>query len=132
MILAVDFLRVQEIQRFEVGLGELEQNTESKEEIRTKNKLFFFCIHNTVRRRLKGLQSLSKSQKRKYFQNLCDIVKEVAKESTKKLDVGVPLNADDVEVSKMADPGMQARQLEPGNHKSEDPVSRTTSNDRGL
>lgn len=45
------------------------------------------------------------------------------------LVVGVPLNDDDVEVSKMGDPGVQVGQFEPGSHKSEDPVSRTTSND---
>jgi len=42
------------------------------------------------------------------------------------LEVGVPLNVDDVEVSKMGDPTVQLGQFEPGNHKSEDPVSRTT------
>ena len=45
------------------------------------------------------------------------------------LDVGVPLNVDDVEVSNTGDPGVQVGQFGPGNHKSEDPVSRTTSND---
>jgi len=40
--------------------------------------------------------------------------------------VGVPLNDDDVEVSKMGDPGVQVGQFAPGNHKSEDPVSRLT------
>ena len=44
-------------------------------------------------------------------------------------DVGVPLNVDDAEVSKMGDPGVQVGQFGPGNHKSEDPVSRETSND---
>ena len=48
------------------------------------------------------------------------------------LDVGVPLNVDDFEVSKTGDPGVQVAQFKPGNHKSEDPVSRTTSNDWGL
>jgi hypothetical protein len=47
------------------------------------------------------------------------------------LDVGVPLNVDDFEVSKTADPVVQVGQFELGNHKSEDPVSRTTSNDWG-
>ena len=41
------------------------------------------------------------------------------------LDVGVPLNVDDSEVLKM-DPGVQVAQFGPGNHKSEDPVSRPT------
>ena len=44
------------------------------------------------------------------------------------LDVGVPRNVDDFEVSKMGDPRVQVRQFKVGNHKSEDPVSRTTSN----
>lgn len=52
------------------------------------------------------------------------------------LGVGVPLNVDDAEVSKMAVPGLgvQVVYLKPGNHKLEleDPVSRTTSNDLGL
>ena len=39
------------------------------------------------------------------------------------LEVGVPLNVDDVEVLKMADPGVQVGQFKPGNHKSEDPVT---------
>ena len=48
------------------------------------------------------------------------------------LDVGVPLNVDDFEVSKMGDPGVQVGQFAPGNHKSEEPVSREISNDWGL
>ena len=49
------------------------------------------------------------------------------------LVVGVPLtNVDDFEVSKMGAPAVQEGQFAPGNHKSEDPVSRTTSNDWGL
>ena len=48
------------------------------------------------------------------------------------LEVGVPLNVDDVEVSKMGDPGLQLAHFEPSSQKSEDPVSRTTSKDRGL
>ena len=48
------------------------------------------------------------------------------------LEVGVALNVDDVEVSKMGDPGMQLEQFEPINHKSEDPVPRTTSKVWGL
>ena len=52
--------------------------------------------------------------------------------ASNELDVGVPLNVDDVEVSKIGDPGVQVGQFAPGNHKSEDPVSRTTSNDWGL
>ena len=52
--------------------------------------------------------------------------------ASNELVVGVPLNVDDDEVSKMADPGVQVGQFGPGNHKSEDPVSRTTSNDWGL
>ena len=39
--------------------------------------------------------------------------------------VGVA-NVDDFEVSKTGDPAVQVGQFEPGNHKSEDPVSRTT------
>ena len=48
------------------------------------------------------------------------------------LAVGATLNVDDFEVSKTGDPTVQLRQVETGNHKSEDPVSRTTSNDWGL
>ena len=48
------------------------------------------------------------------------------------LVVGVPLNVDDVEVSKMGDPAVHEGQFGPGSHKSEEPVSRTTSNDWGL
>ena len=52
---------------------------------------------------------------------------------SEELVVGVPLmNVDDVEVSKIGDPVAQVGQFAPGNHKSEDPVSRTTSNDWGL
>jgi len=48
------------------------------------------------------------------------------------LVVGVPLtNVDDVEGSKIGDPAGQVAQFGPTNHKSEDPVSRTTSNDWG-
>ena len=39
--------------------------------------------------------------------------------------VGVA-NVVDLEVSKMGDPAVQVGQFAPGNHKSEDPVSRTT------
>ena len=48
------------------------------------------------------------------------------------LDVGVPLNVEDDEVSKIGDPAVQVGQFAPGNHKSEEPVSRTTSNDWDL
>ena len=48
------------------------------------------------------------------------------------LVVDVPLNVDDVEVSKTGDPVAQLGQFAPGNHKSDDPVSRTTSNGWGL
>ena len=48
------------------------------------------------------------------------------------LEVGVPLNVDDVEVSKMGDPGLQLSHSDPNNHKSEAPVSRRTPNDWGL
>jgi len=47
------------------------------------------------------------------------------------LDVA-DLNVDDLEVSNMADPRVQLGQLWPGNHKSEDPVSRTTLNSCAL
>jgi hypothetical protein len=46
------------------------------------------------------------------------------------LVVVVPLNVDDFEVSKVGVPA-QVEQLEVGIHKSEDPVSRTTSNGWG-
>ena len=45
--------------------------------------------------------------------------------------VGVA-NVDDLEVSEMGDPAVQVGQFELGNHKSEDPVSRTTQNGWGL
>ena len=48
------------------------------------------------------------------------------------LDVGVPSNVDDCEELKTGDPEVQVAQFKPGNHKSEDPVSRTTSNSWGL
>ena len=47
------------------------------------------------------------------------------------LDVTV-LYVDDAEVLKMAEPRVQVGHDGPGNHKSEDPVSRTTPNDCGL
>ena len=49
--------------------------------------------------------------------------------ASEELDVDVALNVDDFEVSKMGVPAVQFVQLVVGNHKSEDPVSRTTSND---
>ena len=52
--------------------------------------------------------------------------------ASNELDVCVPLNVDDFVVSKMGDPAVQEGQFSTGNHKSEDPVSRTTSNDWGL
>ena len=40
------------------------------------------------------------------------------------LEVGVPLNVDDVEVSKTGDPATQVEQFEPNKYKSEDAVPR--------
>lgn len=45
------------------------------------------------------------------------------------LDIGVSLKIDDVEVSKMAVPGVPVAQCQSGNHNLEDPVSQ---NDVGL